>query len=558
MIRQLLALLVFVRPPLGLATDCHEEDCETAEPGLLQTHAAQGYTLLRRREESVEEECWDCCHHLEDWQYCGWCPSHRSCTEVSGNGNDMVDKSCFTPPISSKKICWSAGCPSAMSDYVGKLGHKWKAKNKKIAEHSRLVYPYVTYKNNASHLTGIFDLVSGSPLREAHMGSRAEGIIVGGASDWASGACEADIVGRMLAKEGSHVTFHLGDTYPVGDLEDFQRNVMGSAPEPSTRGQHGVFWPKGSVTSFLMAGNHEAIDGMNGLVYAGYKYTAQRTSYGAWQSDSWRFIALDTGYLCYGFVNNTNRSRNLANETDAPQPDEIMEWLSQTVRLDDPNDKRGIVLMTHHQPYSDFERVYLGTAKQLNQMLKNRTVFWLFGHEHRFALYDKLKLNESNFTSDFALYPRMVGYGGYRNTPEGPKKRALKLKAWDQRLYQEVPNKNKKDKHAKHDMVKLGFNGYFKIVVNGQTLHISYIGAKCKDSGCEHGYNETDGELLANETVSVDLETGELSQKWYYFSPVLNVTDEADMMQGPYAAETIPVKPGQMGMYYNLEHTSMD
>ena len=31
--------------------------------------------------------------------------------------------------------------------------------------------------------------------------------------------------------------------------------------------------------------------------------------------------------------------------------------------------------------------------------------------------------------------------------------------AWDQRLYQEVPNKNKKDKHAKHDMVKLGFNG---------------------------------------------------------------------------------------------------
>ena len=76
--------------------------------------------------------------------------------------------------------------------------------------------------------------------------------------------------------------------------------------------------------------------------------------------------------------------------------------------------KRGIVLMTHHQPYSDFERVYLGTAKQLNQMLKNRTVFWLFGHEHRFALYDKLKLNESNFTPLGTRHSGMLAYSSHK------------------------------------------------------------------------------------------------------------------------------------------------
>ena len=92
-----------------------------------------------------------------------------------------------------------------------------------------------------------------------------------------------------------------------------------------------------------------------------------------------------------------------------------------------------------------------------------------FGHEHRFALYDKLRLNDtlwnctgsvSHFVSDFSFYPRMVGYGGYRDSPKPPKKkdRPWKLKAWDQRVYQEIPNDDDKNLQA------LGYNGYFKIV----------------------------------------------------------------------------------------------
>ena len=106
---------------------------------------------------------------------------------------------------------------------------------------------------------------------------------------------------------------------------------------------------------------------------------------------------------------------------------------------------------------------------QLQKILpKNRTVLWLFGHEHRFALYDKLRLNDtwnckgsvSHFVSDFSFYPRMVGYGGYRDSPKAPKRkdRPWKLKAWDQRVYQEIPNDDDKNLQA------LGYNGYFKIV----------------------------------------------------------------------------------------------
>ena len=181
-------------------------------------------------------------------------------------------------------------------------------------------------------------------------------------------------------------------------------------------------------------------------------------------------LSADCTQCCQGLeVYETCGDTGDSGETDAPQPEVVVEWLSQTLNLNNVSDTRGIVIMSHHQPYSDFERAYLGTALQLQKILpKNRTVLWLFGHEHRFALYDKLRLNDtwnctgsvSHFVSDFYFYPRMVGYGGYRDSPKAPKSkdRPWKLKAWDQRVYQEIPNDDDKNLQA------LGYNGYFKIV----------------------------------------------------------------------------------------------
>jgi len=416
-------------------------------------------------------------------------------------------------------------------------------------------------------MTGLFDLVSGQPLSHSWQGSATQDLIIGAASDWASGTCESKTVAHLMSLEQPHVTFHLGDTYYLGDAEAFRYNVMGESPG---EGRVGVSWPKGSHTTFLMAGNHEQIDGMNGLVYHGYTYSGQKTNYGAWLSDHWRFVALDTGYRCMHLRANGSRDTGDSGETDAPQPEVVVEWLSQTLNLNNVSDTRGIVIMTHHQPYSDFERAYLGTALQLQKILpKNRTVLWLFGHEHRFALYDKLRLNDtwnctgsvSHFVSDFYFYPRMVGYGGYRDSPKAPKSkdRPWKLKAWDQRVYQEIPDDDDKNLQA------LGYNGYFKIVVNGARLTITYIMGKCKDGGydkthggCLTGYNQTHGEEMAKETLEVDLLTGELTQEWLFISDKLNQTPPSQRQNGTSAFHTICQEPGCGSLECKFENTSMD
>ncbi|CAE7826456.1 unnamed protein product [Symbiodinium microadriaticum] len=453
------------------------------QDGRRRAHRRRRRRRRRAREDSdVTEQCDACCKGLKAYEVCGWCPEKRSCLKVHHDKSSCV-------VVTSENQCWSAVCPAAMSKYVGKIASHRKDALKLSVAATPLVQPYPTYQGS----TGIFDLASGQATSAAG-GGPVSGKLLGLAGDWGSGTCESSTVAKLMAREKPDLTFHLGDVYFVGDAEDFQNNVMGQKPAPESRHQMGVTWPMGKQSTFLMAGNHEAIDGMKGLVYQGYQYSGQKANYGAWQSDHWRFIALDTGYLCFKLNQNGSRDIGKGGETDAPQPKEVVDWLMNTVKLNNPNDKRGIVLLTHHMPYSDFEHVYLGTAMQLQNILpKSRTVVWFFGHEHRFALYDKLKLNEHHFKSDYAIYPRLVGNGGYRITPKSPThhKRHLKLKAYDKRLYQEVPDDDK------HKMVKLGFNGYFKILVDGPDLLVNYISARCKAQANESGvvYNSENTDM---------------------------------------------------------------
>eukprot|EP00434_Breviolum_minutum_P033261 symbB.v1.2.029432.t1/scaffold3216.1/size60985/3 len=523
-------------------------------------------------DKNLSADCMQCCQGLEVYETCGWCPDKASCEVVHGqDGRRRHSRRRATCDyVTSQNQCWGAGCPATYARYVGKIGAHLKRLNKTAVENSPLVSPYPRYgdaANGTEGMTGLFDLVSGEPLSHSWQGSATQDLVIGAASDLASGTCESRTVARLMSLENPHITIRLGDTYYLGDAEAFRYNVMGESPG---EGRVGVSWPKGSHTTFLMAGNHEQIDGMNGLVYHGYTYSGQKTNYGAWLSDHWRFVALDTGYRCMHLRANGSRDTGDSGETDAPQPEVVVEWLSQTLNLNNVSDTRGIVIMSHHQPYSDFERAYLGTALQLQKILpKNRTVLWLFGHEHRFALYDKLRLNDtwnctgsvSHFVSDFYFYPRMVGYGGYRDSPKAPKSedRPWKLKAWDQRVYQEIPNDDDKNLQA------LGYNGYFKIVVNGARLTITYIMGKCKDGGynktrggCLTGYNQTHGEEMAKETLDVDLITGELTQEWLFISDKLNQRPPSQKQNGTSAFHTICQEPGCGSLECKFENTSMD
>ena len=174
-----------------------------------------------------------------------------------------------------------------------------------------------------------------------------------------------------------------------------------------------------------------------------FAYTKQKASYGAVQNKYWRIIVLDSAYGCYELNADGTRkfvtSSGFMPETNASQPEQVADWLTNTVKLDDPADKRGLIILSHHQPVSAFDVKYEGTTKQLEKLLggQNRSVVWLFGHEHRLAIYNETVLPRTSFVT----FPRMIGNGGYadqRIAGTLPKRSAAPVMAFDERIYQNI------------------------------------------------------------------------------------------------------------------------
>jgi len=283
----------------------------------------------------------------------------------------------------------------------------------------------------------------------------------------------------------------------------------------------------------------------------GFGYTGQTTTYGAWLSDHWRFIALDTAYLCY--KTNENGDRNaVTGETEAPNPDAVISWLKDTVLLGHEDDKRGIVLFSHHDPFSDFSKAYLATAQQLSSILPpNRKVVWFYGHDHELSFYSDMQLSGTNFIT----IPRMVGNGGFADKISPPA-RSNSLLAWDSRVYQEIPT-------VPPAKAKVGFNGYFKILVEGPELRVSYISGKCKDDSCLTGLSETESTLVAEETFTVDLDSGDIAQKWNFMLDTIERPGfTAHAMAGATAGhviveDSLPFNESQ-GTLWNLQYSTTD
>jgi len=480
--------------------------------------------------------CGACLQESTAWTGgCRWCSKTQSCHNFGSLLNTCA------VPINSYGQCQSDKCPYALGEFVSNRPGTAAVWATSTASAALLdLQPYATYDYGSGE-TGIFDLATGAPLGSAAAGGAAENVVLGAVSDWGSGACETKALAGLVAKDAPHLTFHLADVYYAGTEDEFRTNVLG---EPRYEGQEGVAFPKGSHSTFLMCGNHEIIAGNNGLVKQGYKYSGQKASYGAWQSDHWRIIAMDTGYNSYNFF--FGGKRNIASEnTNAPNPEEVVDWLTNVLHLDNASDTRGIVLLSHHQPLSDWEHAYLGAADQLQKILPaGRTVLWFFGHEHRLALYGKSQLQNT----DFYILPRMVGNGGFPETPVDPKRHTT-LVAWDNRTYQKWPS----DLGGEY---RTGFLGYFKLEISGGTINVTYVTGKCKDSDCDQGFDEHEGTVVATEKVDVDLSTGELTQAWT-IGPELSTMPLLQAPQGVPVVSSLPL-PKETGVLANLNHTSMD
>jgi hypothetical protein len=301
--------------------------------------------------------------------------------------------------------------------------------------------------------TGIYRLAPGS-LR------------IGIAADWGSYSDEADRVMQQLAATDPHYTLHLGDIYYTGTPEEVRASF--TPPDPC--------WHYGSLGTYVLPGNHEMYCNGKGFFVtllhllrdtaARLHYapgTVQASSYWCLDSDHWRIIGLDTGQHSVSIP---------GIEAIWPPPtyidEQAVRWLREMV-LTDPDDPRGLIIMSHHQIMSAFDDAYPRPMQQLDDILygdrpgvRKRDLIWLWGHEHRMAVYERRALTPGGI----AVWGRCIGHGGMPvelATPDPRRAADTGLLYHDDRLYTTVEG------------TRIGYCGYLHMEMDGPMLHLSYV-----------------------------------------------------------------------------------
>jgi hypothetical protein len=281
-------------------------------------------------------------------------------------------------------------------------------------------------------------------------------------SDWGTDTDESNGVTKQVAKFNPDLSLHLGDIYFVGSEEEVKDNF-----DPKTGG-----WHYGKMGSLALPGNHEMYS--NGFAYfdillAKYMkieqsdiWQQQKASFFCVENSHWRIIGLDTGYMSVGIP-----IIELIFSPKAQLNKKQREWLEKVIRLQDPTDKRGIIILSHHQCLSAFEKkVFPTSAKQIKEIMgKNpKTVAWFWGHEHRTAIYEKQTIPDG-----IEAYVRCIGNGGMpgQNLALPDKNielaKAIKLQYYDKRFRKEISN------------TPIGYNGFITLILDDNKAKVQYI-----------------------------------------------------------------------------------
>jgi predicted phosphohydrolase len=216
------------------------------------------------------------------------------------------------------------------------------------------------------------------PAEPATMADNARVYLVG---DWGSGISRAKKIGErirvMLDDEGKrdqHV-IHLGDVYYSGWPEEYDDHFLRDWPVlPGAESKYG---------SWCLNGNHDMFSGGGG--YFDYLLKDSRfkrqngSSFFSLENRNWQILGLDSAW----------EDKDLAGSQ--------FEWVENRHAA---NKEKKSILMTHHQPFSAFEK---GADKLMRLIERNPVTAWFWGHEHRFAMY---KPRED------LQYARLLGHGG--------------------------------------------------------------------------------------------------------------------------------------------------
>ena len=106
--------------------------------------------------------------------------------------------------------------------------------------------PYPAYPSDGT--SGVY------PLNASDGGSVIKVTIVG---DWGTGTYESWKVAQSMVGFAPDYTIHLGDVYYIGDQQEVNENFLGTSGGQYTP----VQFPKGSIGTFALIGNHEMYGG---------------------------------------------------------------------------------------------------------------------------------------------------------------------------------------------------------------------------------------------------------------------------------------------------------
>lgn len=341
-------------------------------------------------------------------------------------------------------------------------------------------YPYVTYTSPDDN--GIYRLKgteNGQPAENRHAAENAQApenaqgginrqgnVCIALVADWGTDTTQSFEVASKMQGHHPDYTIHLGDTYYVGAPHEIELNfIQPDAP-----------WVRGSKGSFALLGNHEMY--ARGIAFfekllptlgikdAAGHYTGQKAGFFCLENDHWRILGLDTGYHSIGKIPLIELLPGLG--PDCHFDKKLMQWLHDDCRLQDKNDKRGLLILTHQQYITAFddEDEYPVPAEQLATLIgKDRPVLWIWGHEHKFSMYEKVQLKNG-----ITAYGRCIGHGGMpvelassSFKPNNSKSGASKLVMVDTRM-----------QPGTHSY-PLGYNGYVVLEIKEERLEIGYF-----------------------------------------------------------------------------------
>jgi hypothetical protein len=258
-------------------------------------------------------------------------------------------------------------------------------------------------------------------------------------SDWGTGLYGAPVGADSIETDGNFdVLLHLGDVYYSGDVDEVKERFL-------------KFWP--SVPKALnraLNANHEMYSGGYGYFDHILPAFGQSSSYFALQNDYWLLVGVDTGYT--------------EHELHGSQA----EWLLRLVRN---AGERRVILFSHHQPFSLYEKQGQKLVAQLAPLLEARKIHaWYWGHEHRCVVHDAHPL--------WGVRGRCIGHSGFpyfRDSFSSP----LAQPGW-----QSVPARNLvpgarvldgPNKYIDGQGLKYGPNGYVVLEFDDRDLRELYM-----------------------------------------------------------------------------------